>query len=194
MEAENRHMQTIRGVLKDGKIVTAVPDDWRDGLIVVVNALDGRDPLVEELWRAAVNESDTSAEGISRWIEWSQGIGRDCSIGERLQGKLESIRVGQMSSIQAVVRNRRIEVPAPEDLPDGTRVVITSLGKSDEIDEEWERSPEGIQTWMDWLDNLEPFMSPEEQVAFEQALKEQKQWELAHADERAEKLRRLFDA
>jgi hypothetical protein len=98
-----------------------------------------------------------------------------------------------MDAINAVVRNGRVETDEPIDLPDGTRLVVRPAD-DDDVEDGWDNSPEGIAAWLKWYDSLEPLIfTPEEQKALEEDRKARKAWELAHADERHEKLRRLWE-
>jgi hypothetical protein len=64
-----------------------------------------------------------------------------------------------MTSIRTVIRDRRIDFPAPSDLPDGTEVrvdlsIIT--GKIGLDESEWRDDPEAIKDWAAWLETIEP--------------------------------------
>jgi hypothetical protein len=63
-------------------------------------------------------------------------------------------------TIRAVVHDRRIEVPAPDDLPDGSEVlveVIPAPGEKIGMDEsEWRDDPDAIAEWVSWLETIEP--------------------------------------
>lgn len=69
-----------------------------------------------------------------------------------------------MTTIRAVVLGRRIDVPAPEGLPDGTEVLVelSPLGTKIGLDEsEWSDSPEALADWAAWLDTIETIPFPE---------------------------------
>jgi hypothetical protein len=75
-----------------------------------------------------------------------------------------------MNAIKATVRNRRIELVAPDDLPDGTEVLVDVIPLSAEkigIGEwEWSDDPAALADWEGWLKTSEPVeLSPEELVA-----------------------------
>jgi hypothetical protein len=58
----------------------------------------------------------------------------------------------------------------------------------------WNNSPEAIAAWLRWYDSLEPLIfTSEERAAWKQDQADRREWELAHADERDEKLRRLWE-
>ena len=69
-----------------------------------------------------------------------------------------------MTTVRAVIHDRRIEVPAPEDLPDGTEVVLvigTDIG--DEMaaidfmtEDEQSDDPEVVEQWVDDLQSIPP--------------------------------------
>ena len=58
------------------------------------------------------------------------------------------------------IQNRRIEVPAPANLPDGTKVAVdvTPLpsGKIGIDESEWRDDPAALADWDAWLKTIEP--------------------------------------
>jgi hypothetical protein len=65
-----------------------------------------------------------------------------------------------MTSIKTVVRDRRIELAAPDDLPDGTEVLVdltpmcaAKIGLSEA---EWRDDAAALDDWAAWLDTIEP--------------------------------------
>lgn len=98
----------------------------------------------------------------------------------------------KLTSIRTTVHERRIDVPAPEELPDGTEVAVEVIpvGARIGLDEsEWDDSPEAIEDWNRWLDSLEPLLFTEEELAnLEADKKAQKEWEKRHFFEHADKL------
>ena len=75
-----------------------------------------------------------------------------------------------MSPIKTIIRNRRIELNAPEELPDGTEVLVEVTPVAPEkvgIDEsEWRDDPDALADWDAWLKTIEPIeLTPEEQAA-----------------------------
>jgi hypothetical protein len=99
-------------------------------------------------------------------------------------------REGRMTrSIKAVVRDGRIEPEVPLDLPDGTRLVVSTEG----AESREAGSPEAIEAWLLWSDTLEPLIfSAEEKAAWEPDRSERKAWELSRSDQHAERLARLW--
>lgn len=64
-----------------------------------------------------------------------------------------------MTSIRTVIHDRRIEIPAPDDLPDGTEVEIdlVPVGEKVGLDEsQWRDDPEALADWAAWLETIEP--------------------------------------
>jgi len=100
-----------------------------------------------------------------------------------------------MNAIKATIHDGRIVADDPLELPEGTRVIVVPMNGVDKSEEDnWDNSPEGIADWLEWYRSLEPLVLTEADTqAIATAKKEQKEWELAHADERAEKLRRLWE-
>lgn len=68
-----------------------------------------------------------------------------------------------MTTIRAVIHDRRIDVPAPNDLPDGTEVLLT-IGKSFP-DDDGPMSPEAIGHVLAAMEKIEPFDWTDEQRA-----------------------------
>jgi hypothetical protein len=106
------------------------------------------------------------------------------------------IRVeARMSAIKATVHNGQIVADNPIDLPEGTRLIVVPMNSSDQQQQdEWDNSPQGIASWLEWYRSLEPLVLTQADIqTIATARKEQKEWELAHANDRAEKLRRLWE-
>ncbi len=75
-----------------------------------------------------------------------------------------------MKTIKAIVKHRRIELTAPEDLPDGTEVIVNvtplSSGKIGIDESEWRDGPAALADWDAWIKTIEPIeFTPEEQAA-----------------------------
>jgi hypothetical protein len=68
-----------------------------------------------------------------------------------------------MTTIKTTIRNRRVDVPAPDDLPDGTEVVLT-IGVSGS-DENEPMSPGEIARVLTAMQKLEPLEVPEDVAA-----------------------------
>ena len=65
-----------------------------------------------------------------------------------------------MTSIRAVVHNRRIELTAPDDIPDGAEVLVDvtplSTGKIGLSESEWRDDANALADWAAWLDTIKP--------------------------------------
>jgi hypothetical protein len=95
-----------------------------------------------------------------------------------------------MHAIKAMVRNGRIETDEPLDVPDGTELLIVQR----DVDDDWDNTPQGVGDWLKWYDSLQPLIfSAEERDALKADQQARKEWELAHADERAKKLQGLWE-
>jgi len=75
-----------------------------------------------------------------------------------------------MKTIKATVRNRRIELTAPEDFPDGTEVLVDvtplSPGKIGLDESEWRDDAAAPADWEVWMKTIEPIeLDAEEQDA-----------------------------
>ncbi len=100
-----------------------------------------------------------------------------------------------MTQIRTTIINGRIEISAPPDLADGTEVLVTLLPTSKTQlssafeDSNWDDSPAGIQSWLDWYESLEPLeLTSEELEQIESDRRSRKQWELSRFNEHADKL------
>ena len=65
-----------------------------------------------------------------------------------------------MTTVRTVIHDRRIEVPAPEDLPDGTEVVLT-IGTEDD----GPMSPEEIARVLAAMGQMQPLEIPDDVAA-----------------------------
>jgi hypothetical protein len=65
-----------------------------------------------------------------------------------------------MSTVRATVRGGRIEVRAPDELPDGTEVFVEvtplSRGRIGIRESEWRDDPEALADWDRWVQRIEP--------------------------------------
>lgn len=93
-----------------------------------------------------------------------------------------------MNAVEATVQNRRIEVPAPDNWPDGTKVVVGIMpalagNRLDDVDfmTEVEQSddPAAIQRWIAELEALPGItMKPEEEAEMHAWRKKEKEFNL----------------
>jgi hypothetical protein len=85
-----------------------------------------------------------------------------------------------VNAVKATVRNRRIELAAPDDLPDGAEVLVelTPIGaaKVGMDESEWRDDPAGLADWAAWIQTIEPLeYTPEEAArtaAFDERMRE----------------------
>ena len=64
-----------------------------------------------------------------------------------------------MTTFNVIVQNRRIEIEAPEDVPDGTEVrvdVTMPVNRMGIPEAEWQDSSEAMAEWSAWLKTIEP--------------------------------------
>ena len=101
-----------------------------------------------------------------------------------------------MTTIKAIIRNGRIEVDEPIDLPDGTELTIPLPDPSAESGRraaDWDETPEAIDAWIRWYDALEPLeFTPAERAAWAAARQEQKEFELGQWESRSQDLEVRF--
>ncbi|MFL5245214.1 MAG: hypothetical protein ACJ8FY_24195 [Gemmataceae bacterium] len=101
-----------------------------------------------------------------------------------------------MTTIKAIVRNGRIEVDEPIDLPDGTELTIpipVLPAASGLKEEDGSDTPDAIENWIRWYDSLQPVaFTPEERAAWDAARREQKQSELAQWHLHSQRLEELI--
>ncbi len=96
-----------------------------------------------------------------------------------------------MNAVEATVQNRRIEVPAPADWPDGTRVLVDVMpvpagNRLDDLgfmtEEEQADDPAAIQCWIAELQALPGItMTPEEEAEMLAWRKKEKEFNLEAA-------------
>ena len=90
-----------------------------------------------------------------------------------------------MTSIAATVRGGMIVPSEPFDWPDGTEVEVSAVERDDETPD----SPEEIARWLAAFAAIPtPVMTEEEWAAWERRRRDDREWELAHAEERAKKI------
>src|SRR5947209_11504615 len=127
------------------------------------------------------------------------GLGRTKGAGQPSREARSHERGSRMSMIlvKGVVRNGRVEVEEPINLPDGSEVTITGYPNGKFIglpDNGGPMTPEEIAQTLAAMDKIEPFeMTDEERAAWEAERQGQKDWEKARFTEHAEKLRRMWE-
>lgn len=95
-----------------------------------------------------------------------------------------------MSTITAIVRNGRIEVDQPLNLPEGT-VLQIPLPKNAERDDESMR-PEEIEQVLAAMDRMEPLQMSDTELAWEADRQARRDSEKMHFYERASKLHGMW--
>jgi hypothetical protein len=99
-----------------------------------------------------------------------------------------------MSAIRGIIRKGQVIMTEPADLPDETEVEIIPVGLMGSTDEEGAMSPDEIARTLAAMDEIEPLeMTDEERAAIEADRQARKEWEKARFDERADRLRGLWE-
>ena len=93
--------------------------------------------------------------------------------------------------IQAIVRDGRVEASAPADWPEGTQVAIEPL-RQDSIgmrEEDWPTSADGIAAMLERWDKLEPLeMTAEEEADLDAWRQKMKEYSIANMNRSIEEL------
>ena len=98
-----------------------------------------------------------------------------------------------MNTLKGIIRNGQVVMIGPTDLPDGTEVEILPVGLSAAADQEPMSSDEIFRT-LAAMEQIEPFeMTDAERAAIDAERRARKEWEKAHFDERADRLRRIWE-
>jgi len=96
-----------------------------------------------------------------------------------------------MNAIKATVQGGRLELQVPPDWPDGTAVEIHPLGPGGPAGDDGPMTPDEIVCTLAAMDKVEPLtLTGAERTAIEADRQARKEWEKAHFDEHADKLRR----
>jgi hypothetical protein len=106
-----------------------------------------------------------------------------------------------MTAIKTNIHNGWIQLPAPADWPEGSEVVIQLAAASVEAgpirgmsEEEQADDPESVARWIAALEAIPPLhMTAEEEAAWRTERQEQRAWELASFEERAERVQRELE-
>jgi hypothetical protein len=102
--------------------------------------------------------------------------------------------MGPVKAIQVTVKDGRLELQVPPDWPDGITVEIHPVGQPPALDDEGPLPPEEIARFLALMDQAEALvMTDEERRAWEADRRARKDWEKAHFDEHADKLRRIWE-
>jgi hypothetical protein len=102
-----------------------------------------------------------------------------------------------MKAIQAIWKDGKIVPTQPVDWPDGTTLNVEPIDAPRVPGEEGDLlgdDPESIARWLAWYDTLEPLtFTLEEEAAWQTARRERRALEKVRFDERAERLKGLFE-
>jgi hypothetical protein len=98
-----------------------------------------------------------------------------------------------MIALKGVIQNGQVILPKRADLPDGTEVEILPIGQV-ATDDDTSPGPDEIARLLALMDQAQPFdMTDEERAAWQADRQARKESEKARFDERAEKLRRMWE-
>jgi hypothetical protein len=97
-----------------------------------------------------------------------------------------------MSAIKATWNDGQVVLESPADWPDGRRlIVVEDPAPNDDIQAD---DPESIARWIAEFDAIPPLeMTAEEEAEWQAARKAQRDFEKATFNERADKLREMFE-
>jgi hypothetical protein len=97
-----------------------------------------------------------------------------------------------MSAIKAMWSDGQVVLETPPDWPEGRRLVVVEDPVPD--DDNQADDPESIARWIAEFDAIPPLeMTAEEEAEWQAARKAQRDFEKSTFNERADKLRELFD-
>ncbi len=102
-----------------------------------------------------------------------------------------------MNAVKATFTNGQIIPSEPVDWPEGTQLVVEPLSKEGAVEilaVEWPTDSLGIARHLALMDQIEPLeMSALEEAEWKEALRAQKELELAHWEVRSRQIERLFE-
>jgi hypothetical protein len=102
-----------------------------------------------------------------------------------------------MKPIHAIWKDGRIVPTQPVDWPDGTTLNVEPIDAPEATgtpEDLLGDDPASVARWLAWYDTLEPLtFTPEEEAAWQASRRESRAWEKARFDDRAERLRGLFE-
>jgi hypothetical protein len=91
-------------------------------------------------------------------------------------------------AIRTTVREGRLELRVPSEWPEGAEVEIRRVDQNGSDEEQAMRADE-IAATLAAMDRVQPFdLSDDEQAAIEADRRARKEWEIAHFQERAERI------
>ena len=104
-----------------------------------------------------------------------------------------------MTALRGTIAHGQVVLDKLADLPEGTPVEVVpiesespSLGMREE---DWPTTPEGIEALLKRMSEPKPgcWLSPEDEAAWKESLRQQKEYEKARFFEEAEALRRMWE-
>jgi hypothetical protein len=102
-----------------------------------------------------------------------------------------------MNIVKATFKNGQIIPEGPVSWPEGTELLVEPYQPELSVhthEEEWPTDPVSIAKRLALMDQIEPLeMTAEEEAEWQTALKAQKEFELAHWDERCRRIERIFE-
>ena len=100
-----------------------------------------------------------------------------------------------MSAIKGSYQQGTVVLDAPATWPDGYRVIVAPADEPFGMtDDEQSDDPEAIACWIAEFNAIPPLqMTPAEEAEWQAARKAQKELDLAKFEERAQRLKRLFE-
>jgi hypothetical protein len=102
-----------------------------------------------------------------------------------------------MTALKGTYRNGQILLSEPANWPEGTEVIVEPIGRCSGPglrDEDWPTDPEGLARLLARMDQTEPLeMTPQEEAAWETERKMQREYDLAHWEERVRRIERSFE-
>ena len=100
---------------------------------------------------------------------------------------------GWHTPIKGIIKSGQVLLPRPAELPDGTEVDVVPVNAAEPDDEDRPMGPEEIARILALMDQVQPFESTDaERAAWEADRRARKEWEKAHFDEHADKLRSMW--
>lgn len=102
-----------------------------------------------------------------------------------------------MSPLRTVVQHRRIDVAAPDEIPDGTEVEVRVVPADESnglTESQWDDSPAGTSAWIKWLNSLQPLTLTEQESQQLVADRDrQRRWELDQFNQHSDQLQRDWE-
>jgi hypothetical protein len=104
-----------------------------------------------------------------------------------------------MNAIHGTYIDGKIVPDENPDWPEGKRILLVDPNEGDSKprtgmrEEDWPTTPEGIAALVAQMDQIRPFLTPEEEAAWHKALSEQKAYQLSHWEKWCKESDGLFE-